>query len=86
MFTAYQPINNIRHTEHLKVYAEETALHLEIMAVDMETRSQETEVLHHMTLDSFQAYLLWQTLTEWAVKYWIPSYNMSREVSVNGTK
>jgi hypothetical protein len=78
--TTYEPINNIRHTEHLKIYADGSALHLEIMAVDMEDRSRETEVLHYMALDTFQAYLLWQTLTEWMVKHHIPSYNMAREL------
>jgi len=79
MLTAYEPINNISHTERLKVYAEDHALHLEVMAVDLEDRSQETEQIHYMALDTFQAYLLWQTLTEWMVKYHLASYNMKRE-------
>jgi len=77
--TAYQPIYNMRYTEHLKIYADDHALHLEVMAVDLATRNQETEQVHYMALDSFQAYLLWQTLTEWMVKYHLPSYNMARE-------
>lgn len=79
--TSYETINNIRYTEHLNIYGEESTLHLEIMAVDLAQRDQETEQLHYMALDSFQAYLLWQTLTEWVVKYWLPQYNISREKS-----
>lgn len=79
--TAYEPINNIQYTEHLRVYADDRALHLEVMAVDLANRSQETDQIHYMALDTFQAYLLWQTLTEWMVKYHIPSYNMSRELT-----
>jgi hypothetical protein len=80
--TAYQPISNIRYTESLNLYADEGALHIEIMAKDIETRSQEVEMLHHITLDPFQAYLLHQTLMEWAVKYHVAAYNLSRERTI----